>query len=95
LGADAAAADVRLSRDGGAIAGSAPGAVKQEFAMARLHFGSSHAPLSLAARTRDFGAFNKVYATYFSKNSPARTTLEARPMIDIRIEIEAVAYKPL
>lgn len=44
---------------------------------------------------RDFGAFNKVYATYFPANPPARTTLEARLMIDIRIEIEAVAYKPL
>lgn len=44
---------------------------------------------------RDFGAFNKVYATYFPENPPARTTLEARLMIDIRIEIEAVAYKPL
>ena len=44
---------------------------------------------------RDFGAFNKVYATYFPQNPPARTTLEARLMIDIRIEIEAVAYKPL
>ena len=44
---------------------------------------------------RDFAAFNKVYATYFPKDPPARTTLEARLMIDIRIEIEAVAYKPL
>ena len=44
---------------------------------------------------RDFAAFNKVYATYFRDNPPARTTLEARLMIDIRIEIEAVAYKPL
>ncbi|WP_237151768.1 RidA family protein [Oryzibacter oryziterrae] len=44
---------------------------------------------------RDFGAFNKVYATYFQKDPPARTTLEARLMIDIKIEIEAVAYAPL
>jgi 2-iminobutanoate/2-iminopropanoate deaminase len=44
---------------------------------------------------RDFALFNKTYATYFSKEPPARTTLEARLMIEIRIEIEAVAYKPL
>ena len=44
---------------------------------------------------RDFGAFNKVYATYFPSEPPARTTLEARLMIDIRVEIEAIAYKPL
>lgn len=44
---------------------------------------------------RDFGAFNKTYAGYFPQNPPARTTLEARLMIDIKVEIEAVAYKPL
>ncbi|WP_413993766.1 RidA family protein [Labrys okinawensis] len=43
---------------------------------------------------RDFGAFNQVYGSYFPTNPPARTTLEARLMIDIKVEIEAVAYKP-
>ncbi len=43
---------------------------------------------------RDFGAFNKVYATYFPSEPPARTTVEARLMIDIRIEVEAIAYAP-
>jgi reactive intermediate/imine deaminase len=42
----------------------------------------------------DFPAFNKVYATYFPKEPPARTTLGAKLMIDIKVEIEAVAYKP-
>ena len=44
---------------------------------------------------RDFAAFNKVYATYFPSNPPARTTAEGRLMVDIKIEIEAIAYKPL
>ena len=44
---------------------------------------------------RDFGTFNKVYASYFPSEPPARTTVEARLMIDIRIEIEAIAYAPL
>lgn len=43
----------------------------------------------------DFAAFNQTYATYFAKEPPARTTVEAQLMIDIRIEIEAIAYKPL
>lgn len=43
----------------------------------------------------DFAAFNKTYATYFAKEPPARTTVEAQLMIDIKIEIEAIAYKPL
>jgi 2-iminobutanoate/2-iminopropanoate deaminase len=44
---------------------------------------------------RDFGAFNTVYARHFPKNPPARTTVESRLMIDIKIEVEAVAYRPV
>ncbi|QND54884.1 RidA family protein (plasmid) [Phyllobacterium sp. 628] len=44
---------------------------------------------------REFAAFNKTYATYFPQNPPARTTIESRLMIDIKIEIEAIAYKPV
>jgi 2-iminobutanoate/2-iminopropanoate deaminase len=44
---------------------------------------------------RDFQRMNAVYATYFPKEPPARTTVESRLMIDIKIEIEAVAYVPL
>ena len=51
--------------------------------------------LVVLADARDFAAFNKVYASYFPKDLPARTTLEARLMIDIKVEIEAVAYRPL
>ena len=43
---------------------------------------------------RDFGGMNKVYATYFPSAPPARTTAESRLMIDIKVEIEAVAYLP-
>lgn len=47
------------------------------------------------ADAHDFPAFNKVYAQYFSEKFPARTTMEASLMIDVRVEIEAIAYKPL
>ena len=43
---------------------------------------------------RDFGAFNKVYSSYFSDDPPARSTAESRLMVDIKVEIEAIAYKP-
>ena len=43
----------------------------------------------------DFAAFNPVYAEYFPQNPPARSTAESRLMIDIAVEIEAIAYKPL
>ena len=43
---------------------------------------------------RDFAAFNTVYGSYFSSEPPARTTAEGRLMADIKVEIEAVAYRP-
>ena len=43
---------------------------------------------------RDFGSFNRIYLEYFAGNKPARSTTEARLMVDARIEIDAVAYRP-
>lgn len=43
---------------------------------------------------RDFAAFNAAYASYFPSEPPARTTAEGRLMADIKVEIEAIAYKP-
>lgn len=45
----------------------------------------------------DFGGYNKVYAEYFDESGPARTTVAVHqlPHPHLRIEIKAVAYKPL
>jgi len=43
---------------------------------------------------RDFGAFNRIYMSYFKNGKPARSTTEARLMIDAKVEIDMVAYKP-
>ncbi|MBT2322718.1 RidA family protein [Variovorax paradoxus] len=43
---------------------------------------------------RDFGAFNRVYMGYFGAGRPARSTTEARLMVDAKVEIDVVAYKP-
>lgn len=45
--------------------------------------------------TRDFGRYNKVFAEYFPDGRLARTTVEARAVINCKIEMDAVAYKPL
>ena len=44
---------------------------------------------------RDFADFNKVYAEYFGENPPARATVGSTLMLDARLEIETLAYKPL
>ena len=41
----------------------------------------------------DFARFNSVYAEFFPSDQPARSTTQARLVVDSRIEIEAMAYK--
>jgi 2-iminobutanoate/2-iminopropanoate deaminase len=43
------------------------------------------------ADRRDFQGMNAVYGRYFAKDPPARSTVEARLMIDAKVEIELIA----
>lgn len=43
---------------------------------------------------RDFGAFNRVYMSYLGAGRPTRSTTEARLMVDAKVEIDVIAYKP-
>ena len=43
---------------------------------------------------REFGSFNKIYAEFFPAEAPARSTVRADLMIDAKVEIEVIAYKP-
>jgi 2-iminobutanoate/2-iminopropanoate deaminase len=44
--------------------------------------------------TRDFGRYNKVFSEHFQEAVLARTTVEARAVINTKIEMTAIAYKP-
>ncbi len=44
--------------------------------------------------TRDFQAFNRVYAIYFGDNLPARSCVQSAMMVDCKVEIDVIAYKP-
>jgi enamine deaminase RidA (YjgF/YER057c/UK114 family) len=43
----------------------------------------------------DFAGFNAVYGEYFALEPPTRSALISDFLIDIRVEIECVAYRPL
>jgi 2-iminobutanoate/2-iminopropanoate deaminase len=43
---------------------------------------------------RDFGRYNKVFGEYFKDAVLARTTVEARAVINTKVEMDAIAYKP-
>ncbi len=43
---------------------------------------------------RDFSEFNKVYADYFdAEHAPARVTVQAMLMADMKVEVDCIAYK--
>ena len=44
--------------------------------------------------TRDFQAFNKVYAEYFGENPPARSCVRSQIMVDAKVEMDVIACKP-
>ena len=44
--------------------------------------------------TRDFGRYNKVFGANFQGVVVARTTVEAKAVINTKIEMDAIAYKP-
>ena len=42
----------------------------------------------------DFPGFNNVYAEYFPKTPPARSAIVNDLLVDVKVEIEVIAYKP-
>lgn len=44
---------------------------------------------------RDFSSFNAVFARHFGAHPPARSTVESRLMVDAKVEIDVLAWKPL
>ena len=42
----------------------------------------------------DFPGFNAVYGEYFPDQPPARSAVVNDLLVDVRVEIEAIAYKP-
>ena len=43
---------------------------------------------------KDFPGFNEVYGKYFPKEPPARSAVLNELLVDVRVEIEVVAYDP-
>ena len=43
----------------------------------------------------DFPGFNKIYGDYFPTEPPARSAVVSELLVDVRVEIEVIAYKPV
>lgn len=42
----------------------------------------------------DFPGFNAVYGVYFPNDPPARSALVSDFLVDVRVEVEVIAYRP-
>lgn len=43
----------------------------------------------------DFPGFNAVYADYFPNDPPARSAIVSDLLVDVRVEVEVIAWRPL
>jgi reactive intermediate/imine deaminase len=43
----------------------------------------------------DFAGFNAVYGEYFPEDPPARSAVVSELLVDVRVEVEVVAYRPV
>ena len=43
----------------------------------------------------DFPGFNQVYGEYFPDAPPARSAVVSNLLVDVRVEVEVIAYKPV
>lgn len=42
----------------------------------------------------DFPGFDTVYAEYFPEDPPARSAVLSELLVDVRVEVEVIAYRP-
>lgn len=43
----------------------------------------------------DFPGFNAVYGEYFPNDPPARSAVVSDLLVDVKVEVEVIAYKPV
>ena len=43
----------------------------------------------------DFGIFNQAYSEFFPEDPPARSCIPSKLLLGAKVEIEAIAYKPV
>lgn len=97
-----ASGQIPVTPDGAIVSGGIEPQTRQVLENLRAAMALAGATLDQVVKTtvwiedaRDFGGMNKVYASFFVTEPPARTTVESRLMINIKVEIEAVAFAPV
>lgn len=68
-------------------------AIKDTLAEAGCNLGDVVKAMVWLRSRDDFPGFNEVYGEYFPEGPPARSALVSEFLVDIRVEIECIAYK--
>ena len=69
--------------------------IKKTLAEAKCQFSDVVKTMVWLTDRDDFPGFNAVYAEYFPDDPPTRSAVVNDLLVDVRIEIEVIAYKPL
>ena len=69
--------------------------IKKTLAEANCQFSDVVKTMVWLIDRADFPGFNAVYAEYFPDDPPTRSAVVNDLLVDVRIEIEVIAYKPL
>ena len=70
-------------------------AIRETLAEAGCNLGGVVKAMVWLRDRADFPGFNAVYAEYFPMEPPARSAVISELLVDVRVEIEVVAFKPL
>ncbi len=70
-------------------------AIRETLAEAGCDLGDVVKAMVWLSDRADFPGFNAVYAEYFPEEPPARSALISEFLVDVRVEIEVVAFRPL
>ena len=70
-------------------------AIRETLAEADCNLGDVVKAMVWLRDRADFPGFNAVYAEYFPMEPPARSAVISELLVDVRVEIEVVAFKPL
>jgi 2-iminobutanoate/2-iminopropanoate deaminase len=69
--------------------------IKETLAMARCATEDVVKAMVWLRERRDFPGFNAVFGEYFPVDPPARSAVLNELLVDVRVEVEVIAYKPL
>lgn len=68
--------------------------IKQVLAEANCELSDVVKAMVWLRNREDFSGFNSVFGEYFPKDPPARSAVLNELLLDVRLEVEVVAYKP-